>query len=118
MTELMDRPERTEKDDAQKAKLIFLSLAALVTILLIWSLYAANKARTDRDLARQEAETLKQDTAKLEQVLKDQSTEIDALKKNLQQCEVKLQAKPKAKPAAKKKAAPAKSPKKPSKKSR
>jgi hypothetical protein len=118
MTEHMDRPEHTEKDDAQKAKLIFLSLAALVTILLIWSLYAANKARTDRDLARQEAETLKQNTATIELLLRDQNTEIDELKKKLQQCEAKLQTKPKAKPVAKKKAAPAKSPKKPSKKSR
>ena len=42
----MDRPDKNEKDDdAQKAKLIFLSLAALVTLLLIWSLYSANTAR-------------------------------------------------------------------------
>ncbi len=105
----MDRPERTEKDDAQKAKLVFLSIAALVTILLIWSLYAANKARTERDAARQEAEMLKQDNMKLEQLLKDQSQELDTVKKKLQQCETKP--KPKAKQAAKKKA-PAKSTKK------
>ncbi len=104
----MDRPERTEKDDAQKAKLVFLSLAALVTILLIWSLYAANKARTDRDAARQEAEMLKQDNMKLEQLLKDQNQELDTVKKKLQQCETKPKAK--AKPAKKK--APAKSTKK------
>jgi DNA gyrase/topoisomerase IV subunit A len=106
----MDKPERTEKDDAQKAKLIFLSLAALVTILLIWSLYAANKAKTERDLARQEVEALTLDAAKLEQILKDQNTEIDTLKKKLQQCE----ARPKPKPAVKK-ATPAKSVKKSSK---
>ncbi len=93
----MERQDRNEKDDTQKAKLIFLSLAALVTIFLIWSLYAANKARTERDTAKQEAEILKQDNAKLEQYLKDRDQEIDALKKKLQQCE----AKPKAKPAAK-----------------
>ncbi len=104
----MDRPERTEKDDAQKAKLVFLSLAALVTILLIWSLYAANKARTERDSARQEAEMLKQDNMKLEQLLKDQNQELDTVKKKLQQCETKPKAK--AKPAKKK--APAKSTKK------
>ena len=104
----MDRPERTEKDDAQKAKLVFLSLAALVTILLIWSLYAANKARTERDAARQETEMLKQDNIKLEQLLKDQNQELDAVKKKLQQCETKPKAK--AKPAKKK--APAKSTKK------
>ncbi len=104
----MDRPERTEKDDAQKAKLVFLSLAALVTILLIWSLYAANKARTERDAARQETEMLKQDNMKLEQLLKDQNQELDTVKKKLQQCETKPKAK--AKPAKKK--APAKSTKK------
>jgi regulatory protein YycI of two-component signal transduction system YycFG len=106
----MDRPDRNEKDDAQKAKLVFLSLAALVTILLIWSLYTMNKARTERDVVKQEAEMLKQDSVKLEQLLKDQNQEIDALKKKLQQCE----SKPKAKPAARKKA-PSKSTKKSSK---
>ena len=103
----MERPERSEKDDAQKAKLIFLSLAALVTVLLIWSLYVANKARTERDAARQEVEMLKQDNAKLEQMLKDENQTIDDLKKKLQQCESKP--KPKAKHAAKKKPAPSKS---------
>jgi len=105
----MERPERSEKDDAQKAKLIFLSLAALVTVLLIWSLYVANKARTERDAARQEVEMLKQDNAKLEQLLKDENQTIDDLKKKLQQCESKPKPKLKAKPAAKKKLAPAKS---------
>lgn len=103
----MERPERSEKDDAQKAKLIFLSLAALVTVLLIWSLYVANKARTERDAARQEVEMLKQDNAKLEQLLKDENQTIDDLKKKLQQCESKP--KPKAKHAVKKKPAPSKS---------
>jgi Tfp pilus assembly protein PilO len=105
----MDRPERTERDDAQKAKLVFLSLAALVTILLIWSLYAANKARTERDAAKQEAEMLKSDNIRLEQFLKDSNQELETVKKKLQQCETK----PKAKPAKKK--APAKSVKKSSK---
>jgi uncharacterized protein YlxW (UPF0749 family) len=106
----MDRPERTEKDDTQKLKLIFLSLAALVTILLIWSLVAANKARTERDAAKQETEILKQDNAKLEQLLKDQNQQNDELKKKVLQCEAA--AKAKVKPAAKKKPAPAKSTKK------
>jgi hypothetical protein len=74
-------------------------------------LYAANKAKTERDLARQEVEALKMDAVKLEQILRDQNTEIDALKKKMQQCE----ARPKPKPAVKKKAAPAKSVKKSSK---
>ena len=105
----MERPERSEKDDAQKAKLIFLSLAAIVTVLLVWSLYAANKARTERDVARQDLEMVKQDNAKLEQLLKDENQTIDDLKKKLQQCESKPKPKLKAKPAAKKKLAPAKS---------
>ena len=53
----MDRPERSDKDDAQKAKLIFLSLAAIVTVLLIWSLYAANKARSEPDDRRPQEKT-------------------------------------------------------------
>ncbi len=105
----MERPERSEKDDAQKAKLIFLSLAALVTVLLIWSLYAANKARTERDVARQDLEMMKQDNAKLEQLLKDENQTIDDLKKKLQQCESKPKPKPKAKHTVKKKPAPSKS---------
>jgi DNA-binding protein H-NS len=109
----MDRPERTDKDDNQKLKLIFLTLAALVTILLIWSLVTANRARTERDVARQEAETLKQDNAKLEQFLKDQNLKIDELNKKVLQCEAAAKAKPK--PAAKKKPTPAKSTKKSSK---
>jgi uncharacterized membrane protein YhiD involved in acid resistance len=95
---------RTEKeDDAQKAKLIFLSLGAIVVILLIWSLYSANKARTERDAAKQEVEMLRQDNIKMEQLLKDQNQTIDDLKKKVVQCE----SKPKAK--AVKKKAPAKS---------
>jgi len=108
----MERPERTEKEDSQKAKLIFLSLAALVTILLIWSFVSSNTARKERDAARQETEMARQDNAKLEQMVKDQNVMIDDLKKKVQACE----SKPKAKPAVKKKAAPPKSaPKKPAK---
>ncbi len=104
----MDRPDRNEKDDAQKAKLIFFSLAVLVTILLIWSFYTANSARQERDKARQETEQLRQDNSKLEQMLKDQNQSNDELKKKLEVCETK----PKPKPVAKKtpkKTAPKKS---------
>jgi hypothetical protein len=94
----MERPDRTEKDDAQKAKLIFFSLAALVTILLIWSFYTANNARQERDKARQETEQIRQESAKLEQMLKEQNQINDDLKNKLQVCE----SKPKAKPVAKK----------------
>jgi hypothetical protein len=94
----MERPDRTEKDDAQKAKLIFFSLGALVFILLIWSFYTAHNAGQERDKARQETEQLKQDNARLEQMLKDQNQMNDDLKKKLQLCE----SKPKPKPVVKK----------------
>ena len=97
----MEKLDRTEKDDTQKAKLIFLSIAAVVTILLIWSFYTANKAKVERDKAIQEVELLKQDNTKLEQMLKEQSLISEDLKKKVQICE----SKPKAKPAAKKSAA-------------
>jgi len=96
----MDRTERNEKNDTQKTKLIFLSLAVLVAVLLIWSFAAASKARSERNMAKQELEIVKQDNAKLEQMVKDLNQENDALKKKVQQ----LEAKPKAKPAAKKQA--------------
>jgi Tfp pilus assembly protein PilO len=93
----MERPDRTEKDDAQKAKLIFFSLAALVTILLIWSFYTANNARQERDKARQETEQIRQESARLEQMLKEQNQINDDLKKKLQACETKPIPKPVAK---------------------
>jgi len=99
----MDRPDKVEKDDTQKLKLVFLSLAVLVTILLVWSLYAANKARMERDSAKQDLELVKQDNAKLEQMVKDSSQEIDALKKQVQQCEAKAKAAVKKKAPVKKK---------------
>ncbi len=94
----MERPDRTEKDDAQKAKLIFISLGVLVFILLVWSFFSANSARQERDKARQETEQAKLETAKVEQLLKDQSLMNDDLKKKLQICE----SRPMPKPAAKK----------------
>jgi cell division protein FtsB len=95
----MERIDRNERTDTQKARIIFLSLAAIVAIVLIWSLVSMSKARSERDVARQEVETLKIDNAKLEQMIKDLNQENDGLKKKIQQ----LQAKPKAKPAVKKK---------------
>ena len=96
----MERPDRNEVDNTQKAKLIFISLAALVAVLLIWSFYTANSARQERDKARQETELLRQDNAKLEQMLKDLNLSNDDLKKKLQLCETKPKAK--AKPVSKK----------------
>jgi hypothetical protein len=96
----MERPERNEKDDAQKAKLIFFSLAALVAIILIWCFYTVNKVRHERDSARQETEMARSDNAKLEQMLKDQNLIIDDLKKKELLCEAKAKAKPAAKKTA------------------
>jgi len=95
------RPERGTTDDAQKAKLIFISLAAVVTILLIFSYVSGNKARTQRDAAIKEVELLKQDNAKLSQWLEERTQESEKYKRALEECK----AKPKAKPAAKKPAA-------------
>jgi septal ring factor EnvC (AmiA/AmiB activator) len=96
----MERAERDEEDAKQKAKLIFLAVAALVVVLLIVSFGYANKARNELNAKNQELELVQQDNAKLELMLRDQSAEIDALKKQVRQ----LQAKLKAKPAPKKKA--------------
>ncbi|MDH4161242.1 MAG: hypothetical protein OEW15_00960 [Nitrospirota bacterium] len=97
----MDRPERSSMDDAQKAKLIFISLAAVVTILLIISFFVGNKARNERDAARKEIEVLKQDNAKLSQMLEMQNQDLDKTKRALEECKTKPKAK--AKPAAKSK---------------
>ncbi len=98
------RPERGNMDEAQKAKLIFISLAAVVTILLIISFVYGNKARTQRDTALKEVEALKQDNAKLSQWLDERNAEIEKYKKDFADCSAKLKAKPAAKkPAAKSK---------------
>lgn len=94
----MDRMDRGD-NDAQRAKLIFLMLAAAVAILLLGSLLYANKARSERNALRQELEACKQDNEKLNQWLQERTQESDALKKQLE----RLQAKSKAKPAAKSK---------------
>ncbi len=96
----MDRTDRNEKNDTQRAKLIFLLLAVSVAVLLIWSFVAASKARSERNMVKQELEMVRQDNAKLEQMVKDLNQENEALKKKVQQRETKA----KTKPAAKKKA--------------
>ena len=95
------RPERGTIDDAQKAKLIFISLAAVVTILLIFSYVSGNKARTQRDAALKEVEALKLDNTKLSQWLEERTQEGEKYKRAWESCK----SKPKAKPAAKKPAA-------------
>ena len=101
------RPERGI-DEAQKSKLIFISLAAVVTILLIISFVYGNKARTQRDAAQKEVEALKLDNTKLSQWLEERTQEVEKYKKTLEECK----AKPKAKAADSKKKPAAKSTKK------
>jgi Tfp pilus assembly protein PilO len=100
----MERTDRNETDSAQKTKLIFYSLAALVVVLLVWSVVVAGKARSERDALKQELDIVKSDNVKLEQMVKDLNQENDTLKKKVQQ----LEAKAKAKPAAPAKKKPAK----------
>ncbi len=95
----MERPERSAMDEAQKAKLIFISLAAVVTILLIISFVVGNKARAQRDAAVKELDVLKQDNAKLAQYLDERNAELEKTKKALEECKTKPKAK--AKPATK-----------------
>jgi regulatory protein YycI of two-component signal transduction system YycFG len=90
-------------DEAQKAKLIFISVAAVVTILLIISFVYGNKARNERDAARKEVEALKLDNAKLSQWLEERTQETDKLKKALEECKAKPKPKAPAKKAAPKK---------------
>jgi regulatory protein YycI of two-component signal transduction system YycFG len=81
----MDRTDRNEKNDTQRTKLIFLLLEVTVAVLLIWSFVASSKARSERNMAKQELEMVRQDNAKLEQMVKDLSQENEALKKKTQQ---------------------------------
>ncbi len=104
--------DREEKDSAQKAKLIFLTAAAIIVVVLLAGIFMTNKVRAERDAAYKELDLCKQDNAKLTQFLDEQTKEVDKPKKQLETCEAKAKAKakakPKAKPAAKSKS-PAKS---------
>ena len=108
------RPERGSIDEAQKSKLIFISLAAVVTILLIISFVYGNKARTQRDAAIKEVEALKLDNTKLSQWLEERTQDSEKYKKAWEECKTK----PKTKPAAKKSSSKTTTKKKTTKKSR
>lgn len=97
----MDRTERGDVDQAQRAKLIFLAVAGAVLVLMIISFVYAAKARSERNKALAEIEMLKQDNAKLTQWLEERTQEVEALKKHLQK--LQAAAKPKPKTAPKKK---------------
>jgi uncharacterized protein YlxW (UPF0749 family) len=105
-----DDLERTEvrrpfsRDDAaQRAKVIFLSLAAAVAVLLIASFVYAAKARSERNALRQEVAQLRQDNANLTQWLEERTQEVEQLRKRLQGGQAKPKAKAPSKPAPKKK---------------
>lgn len=96
------RPDRGSMDEAQKTKLIFISLAAVITILLIISFVSGNKARTQRDAALKEVENLKLDNTRLSQWLEERTQEAERCKKSLEECKAKPKAKAdKKKPASK-----------------
>lgn len=102
------RPDRSTMDESQKSKLIFISLAVVVLILLIISFVSGNKARTQRDAAIKEVETLKLDNTRLSQWLEERTQDSEKYKKALEECKAKPKAKAveKKKPAAKKKTKP------------
>lgn len=86
----MERPARGMIDEAQKAKLIFSSIAAVVTILLIFSFVRGNKMRTQRDAALGEIETLKADNVKLSRYLESRTQEMERYRKSYESCRTKL----------------------------
>lgn len=96
--------DREERDAAQKAKFIFLSVAGLVAVLLLVSFLIAGKARSERDAFKGDLDACKQENEKLTRYLDEQTNEIDKLKKQVETLQARAKAKPK--PAAKTKTAP------------
>lgn len=101
----MDRPERGNIDDAQKAKLIFGSIAAVVFILLIFSFVQGNKAGSQRDAALREVEALRAENAKLSQYLETRTQEMEQYKRSYEDCRTKLKYTTPAKKSTSKKTA-------------
>ncbi len=90
----MDRMDRGENGDAaQKAKIIFLALAAAVVVLLVFSFVYASKAKSELKTVKQELELLKTDNAKLSQWLEERTQEVEKLKFALEQCKTKAKIK-------------------------
>lgn len=91
----MDRMERREQiersgTDAHKAKLIFFSLITLVAVILVWSLAAAGRARSERNAVGLELDAARQDNMKLQQTVRDLNRENRGLRKKVQQLEAKI----------------------------
>jgi uncharacterized protein YlxW (UPF0749 family) len=90
----MDRMDRGENGEAaQKAKVIFLALAAAVVVLLIFSFVYASKAKSELKAAKQELEMLKTDNTKLSQWLEERTQEVEKLKNSLEQYKTKAKIK-------------------------
>ena len=90
----MDRMDRGENGDAaQKAKVIFLALAAAVVILLVFSFVYASRAKSELKAVKQELELLKTDNAKLSQWLEERTQEVEKMKFALEQCKTKAKIK-------------------------
>jgi Tfp pilus assembly protein PilO len=90
----MDRMDRGENGDAaQKAKVIFMTLAAAVVVLLIFSFVYASKAKSELKTVKQELELLKTDNAKLSKWLEERTQEVEKMKFALEQCKTKAKIK-------------------------
>jgi cell division protein FtsB len=112
----MDRMDRGENGDAaQKAKVIFMTLAAAVVVLLIFSFVYASKAKSELKTAKQELEMLKADNAKLSQWLEERTQEVEKLKNSLEQYKTKAKIKASTKSKAPSKTTAKKKPSKSSK---
>ncbi len=102
------RQDRSSMDDAQKAKLIFISLGAVVLVLLVFSFIGGNKARTQRDAALKEVELLKSDNIKLSQWLEERTQEMEKYRRSYEDCRTKLKHTTPAKKTTTRKPAPKK----------
>lgn len=76
----MEKTDRQETDDARKAKLVFFALVGLVALVVIWSVVAAGKARSERNTVRQELEAEIQKNIKLEEIVDELNRENEGLK--------------------------------------
>ena len=112
----MDSMDRGENGDAaQKAKVIFLALAAAVVILLVFSFVYAGRAKSELKTVKHELELLKTDNAKLSQWLEERTQEVERLKFALEQSKTKAKIKAATKGRTTQKSATKKKPAKSSK---
>jgi len=98
----MERPDRSLIDDTQKAKLIFGAIAAVVFILLVFSLVRGNRIRGELDAARKDVQSLKADNTRLSQYLETRTQELERYKRSYEDCRTKLRYTAPAKKTSKK----------------